>query len=269
MSTWPATLELQFRPEADATVLSRRHSGPLQVQKALYPEGRGCCHAILIHPPGGIAGGDTLDIRIRVDAAAHALVTTPGATKWYKSAGRPARQSVRSDGAGAFEGRPQETIVVDAAEARSEISIDLRDGAATIGWDIVALGRRASGERFERGAFAQSIRLRHDGALLWHERTRLVGGDPLLDSAAGLNGGHVFGSIWAWGPDWSDEELEGLRADCAGAVAPTRLAPRLVVARAAGHATEQVRERLERFWIGARPRVFAGLAVQRPRIWAT
>jgi urease accessory protein len=269
LEPWRAELDLHFRHEAHGTVLGRRHRGPLQVQKALFPEGRATCHAILIHPPGGIAGGDALAIAARIDAGAHALVTTPGATKWYKSAGRPSTQRVTLTVDGALEWLPQEAIVFDAADVHCELLIDLGPAARMIGWDIVALGRRASGEKFLHGEFAQSIRLSEAGVLQWHERTRLCGADPLLDSPVGLRGRHVFGSIWAYGPPWTGEQLDALRGACGDGAAPTRLAPRLVVARALGASTEAVRRALERFWSCVRPMVMDGRPAQAPRLWAT
>ena len=79
MDTWRAELALDYRLQDGRTVLARRHRGPLQVQKALYPEGQGLCHTLLIHPPGGIAGGDSLSIDVAVQSGAQALITTPGA----------------------------------------------------------------------------------------------------------------------------------------------------------------------------------------------
>src|SRR5450631_4307954 len=94
-SVWPASLDLQFVRRDWSTILSRRrHHGPLRVQKALYPEGPGICHAIILHPPAGIAGGDELDLHVAVGEGAHALLTTPGAAKWYRSSGAAARQTV-------------------------------------------------------------------------------------------------------------------------------------------------------------------------------
>src|SRR5688572_33317155 len=119
-STWRAHLALEFERRAERTVLaSRRHDGPLVVQKALHPEGDAVCHAIVVHPPAGIVGGDELVIDVRASHGAHAVITTPGAAKWYRSSGAVARQHVRLDlGQGAaMEWLPQESIVFDGAIA--------------------------------------------------------------------------------------------------------------------------------------------------------
>jgi urease accessory protein len=268
MSTWNAELELRYRRAAGRTILAQQHRGPLQVQKALYPEGVATCHTIVLHPPGGIAGGDSLTIDVAAESGAHALITTPGAAKWYKANGRQASQRVQLHIAGALEWLPQEAIVFDAADVRSEVEIDVGDAAASLGWDIVALGRAASGERFAHGCFAQSIRLHEQGRLQWLERTRLAGDDALLASPVGLRGAHVFGCFWAYGPRWTDAQLEALR-DAGDPALLTRLTPRLLVARALGHTTAAVRAALEQVWMRVRPLVFEGLAPARPRIWAT
>lgn len=270
-STWQSSLAARFHRSDGRTLCSNRHRGPLRIQKPLYPEGDAVCHAVVIHPPGGIAGGDALELRVDVEPGAHALMTTPGAAKWYKANGRVASQQVRLAVDGMLEWLPQEAIVFDAAEVRSTIDIDLTADAAMMGWDIVALGRRAAGERFCRGCYAQTIRLRLGGELIWIERTRLVGGDALLDAPAGLAGHPVFGCLWAVGPAIEAIDIDGLRAElgAAGAVAPiTRLAPRLLVARSLGAGTESVRAALGAVWTALRPRV-CGRTAQPPRLWAT
>ena len=269
--TWHAHLSLDYRHAGGRTVVARRHDGPLQVQKALYPEGAALCHTLLIHPPGGIAGGDALAIDATVAPAAQALITTPGAAKWYKANGRRASQRVQLTIAGALEWLPQEAIVFDAADADARIDIDLADdAAATLGWDIVALGRAAAGETFTSGCFAQTIRLHDGGRLQWVERTRIAGGDELLDSPIGLAGRSVFGCLWAAGPRWRDADLEALRAQLPAAAAPvTRVAPRLLLARVLAHSTPAARQALTAVWRVLRPLVFGGRAAQPPRIWAT
>src|SRR5712664_2890683 len=109
---WRAQLHLRFARAGNKTVLLERTSdGPLVVQKPLYPEGEAVCHAIVVHPPGGIAGGDELDLRVSAATGSHALLTTPGAGKWYRSAGPLARQSLQFDVSGTLEWLPRETIV--------------------------------------------------------------------------------------------------------------------------------------------------------------
>lgn len=268
MGTWNAELELRYGRAGSRTTLARRHRGPLQVQKALYPEGPATCHTVVVHPPGGIAGGDALTIDVAVEPGAHALITTPGAAKWYKAEGRQAVQHVHLRVHGALEWLPQEAIVFDGADARSALSIELAEGAAMLGWDIVALARAAAGERFTQGTYAQTIRLHEVGEFQWLERTRLAGGDALLASPVGLRGARVFGCLWAYGPRFGDDQLDALRAGSEPA-ALTRLSPRLLVARALGETTAAVRAALEAVWARLRPLVFDGRAAARPRIWAT
>jgi urease accessory protein len=270
VETWRAELALDYRLQDGRTVLSRRHRGPLQVQKPLYPEGQALCHTLLIHPPGGIAGGDALSIDVGVGPGAQALLTTPGATRWYKANGRRASQRVTLRIEGGAEWLPQEAIVFDQADVDSAIDIELAAAASMLGWDIIALGRRAAGESFRHGAFAQTIRLRQAGRLLWVERTRLAGGDALLESPIGLAGNTVFGCLWAAGPQWSDTQIEALRERLPAGAAPlTRLAPRLLLARALGTTSQAVRRALEAVWRELRPLTFAGRAAAPPRIWAT
>ena len=127
-ASWQASLSLGFRYEPPRTVLAERRSeGPLVVQKPLYPEGPELCHAIVVHPPGGIAGGDELSLAVKCEG--QALLTTPGATKWYRSGGPLARQKLRFDVEGALEWLPRESIVFDGALAELEYEVRLAAAA--------------------------------------------------------------------------------------------------------------------------------------------
>lgn len=81
---WLAHLRLTYRHDEGRTLLTFEHDGPLRVLKSLYPDN------VLVHPPGGLVEGDTLDIAVHVQAGAHALISSPGATRFYRSAGAPA-----------------------------------------------------------------------------------------------------------------------------------------------------------------------------------
>lgn len=266
---WHASLRLGFARDGTTTRLAqRRHAGPLRVQKALYPEGPAICHAVVVHPPGGVAGGDTLDIAVDAGDGAHALLTSPGAAKWYRADGRPAHQRVAlAAGAGAaLEWLPQETILFDGADATLEHEVELAPGAAYIGSEILCFGRAASGERFTRGALRQRTRIRQGGRLVWHEQGRLAGGDALLGSPLGLGGRHVCATLLGVGRPAPPALLAGLRAADAG-LGLTQLR-NVFVARYLCDDSEAARHALLRVWQALRPHLL-GLEARTPRIWHT
>jgi len=182
-TAWKAELRLGFERAGERTLLREKASdGPLVVQKPLYPDGERVCHAIVVHPPGGIAGGDQLALNVSVGEGAHALLTTPGAAKWYRSAGPWARQKLLFELDGTLEWLPRETIAFDGALADLECEIRLGSEARYIGWEIVCLGRTGSGERFSRGRMRMNNRIVRDEKLLWVERGEIDGGGALMRS---------------------------------------------------------------------------------------
>ena len=273
-SCWQARLELGFARQEEATRLVRRsHHGPLRVQKALYPEGSELCHAIVLHPPAGIAGGDRLEFDIALDTGAQALLTTPGAGKWYRSAGPLAEQIVAIKvGAGATaEWLPQESIVFAGAEARMRTEVDLAPGARYIGLETLCFGRRASGETFQRGHLHLATDIRSEGRLLWRERGIIDGGSPLLDSPIGLAGYSVCSTVLAAGIDLPVETLAACRAataDATGAQAGVSAMPQIFVGRYLGHSAEAAREWFVTLWQHLRP-IVVGREAAVPRIWNT
>lgn len=271
---WLAELALGFARSGERTVLSgARHVGPLRIQKALYPEGARLCHAIVLHPPSGIAGGDQLRIDVDVGAEAQVLLTTPGAGKWYRSAGALAEQAVTlKAGRGAtLEWLPQESIVFDAAQARMRTAVELEAGARYIGIETLCLGRRASGETFSRGQLQLAIDIRLDGQPLWRERGRIEGGSRLLDSPIGLAGFSVCSTVIAAGCDIDADTLAACRAAEpreVGAQWGVTAMPQLFVGRYLGHSAESARAWFVELWRSLRP-AFIGHAATPPRIWST
>lgn len=272
IATWRAELDLVFERRGTRSVLAaRRHDGPLLVQKPLYPEGAQVCHVIVVHPPAGMAGGDALEIAVRVDVGAHALLTSPGAGKWYRSAGPWASQRlVFSVAPGAcLEWLPQETIVFDGARAAMQAEVDLAGDACFIGWEILCLGRTGAGERFARGACRLASAIRRDGAPLWFERGALAGSDALLTSSAGLRGQPVCATLLAVAPGIDSAVLAACRAlrTERGQTSVTRL-PGLLVARYLGPSSEAAKHYFVKLWRVLRP-VLTGLLAVEPRIWRT
>lgn len=196
---WHGHLHLDYtRADSGAharTIALDRHSGPLRVLQRLYPEGDAICHHVLVHPPGGIVGGDVLEIEARLGASSHALITTPGATRYYRSAGATAVQQLHArvaDGA-RLEWLPLETIAYDACIAENRLRFELAPEAEMFGWDLLALGLPAARQPWQRGSYRQRLELPG----VWLEQAHIDAHDTLLlDSPLGWDGQRVLGTFW-------------------------------------------------------------------------
>jgi len=288
--TWHARLQLDYShhqpplgppgdgpfdppsPLAGRTSLHFEHDGPLRVLQSLYPEGPAVCHNVLVHPPGGLVGGDTLDIQVSVGPHAHAFISTPGATRFYKSATEWATQHTQLTLAEntRLEWFPLEALAYPGCKGRNQLHLELAAGAQCMGWDITALGLPASGQPFDHGVLEQ--RLTWPGH--WLERACIDATDTrLLQSPVGLNGQRCLGTFWlANGSPWAAGQLaqlleavqNHLPADMAiGATCPN---PQLLVVRALAPVVEPVLHAFQGVWETLRPLAW-GLAPQRPRIW--
>ncbi len=274
---WHASLRLRFAPRAGRTAMvERRHEGPLRVQKALYPEGD-ICHGVVLHPPAGVAGGDLLDIDIGVQPGAHAVLATPGATKWYKSLGRDAAQHVRIDVAqdARLDWLPQENIMFDDARARISTDVVVAPGGSAIGWDAVVLGRLASGEQWASGQLSLDTRVAGPQRTLWIEQSHFGAASPLRSAVAGMDGLPVLGTLWAVGQGATQELAESLaerlpyRADLrAGVTCLAAPDQSMLLLRVLGRDMEAVRHLLVDSWTTLRMPIH-GVPARPLRLWAT
>ena len=272
LRSWRAELSLRYEQRGLRTVLAeRRHDGPLVVQKALYPEGDAVCHSIVVHPPAGIAGGDELHLNLHAASGAHAMLTTPGATKWYRSAGASAQQQVNVNVASGacIEWLPQEAIVFNHARARNVVDVQLAGDATYIGWDVLCLGRAGSGERFADGAYQSRARIARDGKPVWFENGHIAGECTLRDSSVGFGGATVCATLLAASPRVDGSHVTACRSVDAsvGRTGITKL-PGLLVARYLGDSGEAARHYLTQLWQVLRPALL-GRDVVLPRIWST
>ena len=211
---WPGHLQLDYTRDGDRTIALDRHSGPLRVLQRLYPEGERVCHHVLVHPPGGIVGGDTLDIAITQAEGTHALITTPGATRFYRSAGEAAVQTVhaRVEAGARLEWLPLETIAYRGCIAQNHFQFDLAPGATMLGWDMLALGLPAAQEAFSHGSVQQHLELPG----VWLERGRIDALDlALMGSPLGLAGQRVLGTLWCAGGSALPDALRSALLDAA------------------------------------------------------
>ena len=270
---WKAHLRLHYRRDGERTLAQDAHEGPLRVLKALHPEGPGICHHVIVHPPGGIVGGDELRIAATLDEGSHALITTPGATRFYRSAGAAALQhATLTLAAGArLEWLPLETIAHAGCEAENRVTLDLAPGAECLGWDLLALGLPAAGEAFDRGCFTQC--LHWPGT--WLDRGRIRGDDSLLlTSPLGLDGQPVSATLWfAAGTPWSNDRREAL-IDAARALLGDAQAgvsavhERVIVLRALAPRVEPAMALLQAVRAAWR-RLAWNLDAAPPRVWRT
>ncbi len=275
---WHAALRLHYRRDAQRTRAASRHEGPLRVLKALYPQGPSVCHHVLVHPPGGIAGGDTLALDLQLDAGSHALLTTPGATRFYRSAGEAATQQLRAAlASGArLEWLPLETIAYDGCRVENRLRFELEPGAEMIGRELLVLGLPASGAPFRRGTVQQTLDL--PGA--WLERGLVDAADRrLLDSPLGWAGSRVLGTLWfgagaALVPARREALLEAARAEAsadavlAPRVGVTAAHARVDVLRVLADRAEPAMRLLDRVWAAWRQAAWS-LAAVPPRVWRT
>ncbi|MBL8389107.1 MAG: urease accessory protein UreD [Hydrogenophaga sp.] len=272
---WHAQLRLDYRLSAGRTVLQHAHDGPLRIFKSLYPEGDAVCHNVIVHPPGGLVGGDVLDVDVRVAGGAHALLSTPGATRFYASDEAFASQQVRLrlDPGARLEWLPLETIAYPGCRAQNRWTAELGEGAELMAWDVTALGLPGAQQPYDRGEFRQ--RLEIPG--LWLEQACIRADDPrLLDSPLGLGGRRCLGTlVLASGSaltrerretlvEVAREALRDLPAEVvAGVTAPN---DRLLAVRAVAPLVEPLMAALQAVWARWRPAAW-GLPGQAPRIW--
>jgi urease accessory protein len=270
---WAARLALKVERQGEHTrPVLREHEGPLRLQKMLYPEGPGVCHAIVLHPPGGVVGGDTLDIQINVGPQAHLFCTSPGASKWYRSGAIASEQSITLsvDCGGILEWLPQEAIVFDQVNTQWSTKVVLADhSSVAMGLEVIMLGRAASAETFLRGSLKNKLVVSRADQVLFNEQWVLNGADPRLSSLQGLNGNACFGQLWAHAtPAQMQQAYQACLGDSAGAASVTYLPDRLLIARAVGSGPEMVRHDLLGVWKKIRA-LMTSVEPTHARIWLT
>jgi urease accessory protein len=270
---WHANLDLSFSHREDRTLLAAKsHRGPLQVQKALYPDGPSVCHVTVLHPPGGVAGGDALTVAARLDPRSRVCLTTCGAAKWYRCPQTGARQQLRFELAAgaALEWLPRENILFDGSRAAMQLDVEMAPDARFLGWEILCFGRRASGERWRRGGLRLRASIRQGGRPLWTERANISAGSGFDESPVGLGGYSVSGTFLAAGAEIGTELLAACRATATGGGDSRRgvtSMPKILVARYLGHASQDAFHWFTSVWSVLRPALLSRPAVA-PRLWA-
>lgn len=280
---WLAKFSGEFKAKSDKTILGQTdHYGPLRVQRPFYPEGADLLHLYLLHPPGGLVGGDKLSIQLDAQANSKVLMTTPSAGKMYRNiSGLKQSQMVDikiADGA-SLEYLPQENIVFDGAYGQLNTEVEIQGSGLFMGWELTCLGRFESDEMFEAGELTQSLLIKHDGKPLFMDRLVLTAPSNLQTSVAGFQGKSVFGSFVINRDVMSllantskDFDLAQWQVQVNEQIAPARLAvtqkPNVFIARILGDKAQQARSVFEELWGILRPSILKREACA-PRIWRT
>ncbi|MDM0088641.1 MULTISPECIES: urease accessory protein UreD [unclassified Variovorax] len=273
---WHARLALDYSAENQRSVARFRHDGPLRILQSLYPEGDAVCHNVLVHPPGGLVGGDTLDIAITGAPGSHGLVTTPGATRFYRSEGEAAvqRTQIRLEADARLEWLPLEALCYSGCRAENRLRMALAPGAELLGWDVSALGLPGADLPFERGSLLQHIEVPG----VWLERGRIEATDQrLLQSPIGLAGHRCIASLFfVAGTPIPRARREALLeiartladahplAASAGATGPHA---EVVVLRVLAPVVEPAMQLLRQVWQAWRAALWQ-MPASAPRIWA-
>jgi urease accessory protein len=219
-----------------------------------------------------VAGGDALTLSADVLEGASALLTTPAATKLYRTsgAGSTLRQTFRVRSGGSLEWLPQETLAFGGSNVVATTKVDLDVGAHYLGWEITCLGRPASGDHFEKGSFRQCTEIRRDGELLLVDRTHADAGGSARSAAWGWAGRSVYATLVA--TTTSEPLVTELRASVvparSGDVFAVTALSGVTVCRWLGSSAEQARRALSAAWRILRKELF-GKPACPPRIWTT
>jgi urease accessory protein len=270
---WRANLDLSFVRRDERTLLAAKsHRGPLQIQKALYPDGPGICHVTVLHPPGGVAGGDALTIAAQLSSGSRVCLTTCGATKWYRcpQAGAQQRLHFTVAAGAALEWLPRENILFEGSNAEMQLEVELAAGALFLGWEILCFGRRASGEGWHRGGLRLRTRVRQAGRALWSECANIRAGSGFDSSPVGLAGYSVSGTLVAAGTDIGAELLTACRDTVPGgrdARHGVTSTPGILLARYLGHSSQDAFRWFTSVWTVLRPALLSQPAIA-PRLWA-
>ncbi|MCZ6888054.1 MAG: urease accessory protein UreD [Gammaproteobacteria bacterium] len=291
---WQARLALGFEYDGVRTVLRRgERFGPLCVQRPFYPE-RDVCHVYILHPPGGIVGGDRLEVDVRVETDARALLTTPASSKVYRSAGPASSitQTLNVQTGAMLEWLPQDTILFGGSRVRARTEIRLARGARFSGWEVTALGRPHSGDDYvsdvsevsdvsdKSGASSEldqrtALYVDDEPRLIEHQLWRT--GDPVFDAPWGLAGYRVVATSYTYPADRDtlqrargilEARNAGTACDAAAGICAATLLEDLLVVRALSDDAVEMRHTLAALWAGLRKLVM-GRAPCPPRIWAT
>ena len=201
---------------------ARRFTLPLQVLEPMDLDGDGVATLLLLNPTGGLLAGDRLETDVVLGARSRVCLSTPSATRVYRSPGPAAVQRFTIEvGSGAtLEWMPDHLIPSLGARLQQSTEIRLAADATLLYLDAWAVGRAARGEAWGFDLLDSSLLVRDETGPLLRDRS-ILNGRPPRDGLGGTEGFGYAATFLAMRPaaeGWEDLAGALLAAvDAAGA----------------------------------------------------
>ncbi len=215
--------------------------------KARFPRriSPGWMDVVMLNTCGGVAGGDSLEVSIKVGFGAQATIAAQAAERFYRTLASDAPSRVRTRlmvaADASLEWLPQETILFDRCALDRRLEVDLTGQARFLGVETLVFGRMAMGERVGQGWLRDLIRLRRDGELLLHDAIRLDGNiDLTMQRSAIADGAGVVSTMVYAAPD-AGGKLDAVRDALASAEAGASVWNGMLIVRILGADSASVR----------------------------
>jgi urease accessory protein len=168
-------LDLRFERRLGRTALGRcRFKLPLQAL-TLTELADGTPYLMLLNPTGGVVGGDFLFTQIIQEADTRVCLTTPSATRVYRTRAQPAVQETQiviGEGA-VLEYLPDHVIPYRDSEFRQSLRVEMGHGSRAVFWDALAAGRVSRGERWNFHEVDSRIEISLHGRAVFLNRIRI------------------------------------------------------------------------------------------------
>ncbi|SEE53389.1 urease accessory protein [Rhizobiales bacterium GAS188] len=241
----------------------RRHARRAPRQQV--PREQPPCEGAVINTGGGMAGGDSLRIRVTAEEATNVVLSTPAAERVYGSAGPDTTVDIalRLAAGARLAWLPQETILFGGARLARRLEVEMVGSATLILAEAAIFGRAAMGETLGKGLFADRWRIRRDGCLMHAEQTRLDGpiAELLARKAIG-DGARAVATAAIISPD-AEDRIDAARAALLGAGSECGVSAwkGMLLARFAAQDPALLRADLVRFLLVA-------MRGELPRLWA-
>lgn len=272
-SQWQGILELDYQKIGNSTQLVKAYSqAPLKIQRSFYPEGKDICHSIILHTAGGMVGGDRLSQTINLQPETQVLLTTPAASKIYRSSGETAQNTINIEiqEQAYLEFIPREIIIFNGAIFSQNLRVNLDPNACYLGWEITRFGRTARGEIFNQGQWKSCTEIWQNGCPVWIDRQGFIANEEILNSPHGLGGKPVIATLTWVGQPVSEDIVKNIRQlwsqrETSSQAGVTQLISGLLC-RYRGNSTQEVINWFTDVWQLLRQN-YTGKSIVKPRVW--